>query len=185
VDTDVQIRPARAGDEPAIAAIYNRGIAERESTFETQPRAPEDVAAWLGDGGLPHLVAVRGDEVVGFARVTPYADRCVYSGVGEYGIYLAPHARGHGVGTRLLGALAVAAERNGLYKLTSKLFPENAASRALARRCGFREVGVHRRHGRLDGAWRDVVVVELLLGEAADRTMSPSPGGGTGQTRSA
>jgi L-amino acid N-acyltransferase YncA len=162
-----RIRPAQRADVPAIARIYNLGIAGRQATFETRPRSPEEVAAWLEDG-LPTLVAERDGTVAGFARLTAYSDRCVYEGVGEYGIYIDADARGAGVGTALLEALAGAAEAAGYYKLTSKLFTSNRASLALARRCGFREVGIHRRHGRLDGEWRDVLVVERLLGEAAD-----------------
>jgi L-amino acid N-acyltransferase YncA len=80
---------------------------------------------------------------------------------------VARRARGDGVGRELLQALATEAEHRGYHKLLSRIFPENAASLALARACGFREVGVHRKHGKLDGAWKDTVVVERLLGEAA------------------
>lgn len=160
------IRPAAAADVPAITRIYNDGIAGRQATFETRPRTRADVAAWIG-GREPILVAERAGAVVGFARVSPYSDRDVYAGVGEYGIYLDPAARAAGLGTRLLEALAGAAEAAGYHKLTSKLFTSNGASLALARRCGFREVGIHRNHARLDGEWRDVIVVERLLGDAA------------------
>lgn len=160
------IRPAAAADVPAITHIYNDGIAGRQATFETRLRTRADVAAWIG-GREPILVAERAGAVVGFARVSPYSDRDVYAGVGEYGIYLDPAARAAGLGTRLLEALAGAAEAAGYHKLTSKLFTSNGASLALARRCGFREVGIHRNHARLDGEWRDVIVVERLLGDAA------------------
>ena len=162
----MRIRPARQGDEAAVAAAYNEGIADRQATFETAPRTPEDAEPWL-EGALPYLVAERDGEVIAFARVTPYADRCAYAGVGEYGIYVARAARGAGAGAELLEALCAESERAGLHKLIGKLFPENEASRALARRCGFHEVGLHRRHAQLDGVWRDVLVVERLLGEAA------------------
>ena len=166
---EVEIRPARSPDAAAIAAIYNEGIAGRQATFETRHRSPEDVAGWL-DGRLPLLVAVAdGGAVIGFARVTPYSDRCVYDGVGEHGVYVAEEARGRGVGQRLLEALADAAEAAGLYKLTSRIFTTNAASVAAHRAAGFDVVGVQRRHGRLDGEWKDCVVVERLLGEAAER----------------
>jgi L-amino acid N-acyltransferase YncA len=117
---------------------------------------------------LPFLVAEDASgQVIGFARVTPYSDRCVYSGVGEHGVYVGREARGQGLGRALLEALAAEAERQGLYKLTSRVFTTNAASRAAHRAAGFVEVGVQRRHGRLDGEWKDCVVVERLLGEAA------------------
>jgi L-amino acid N-acyltransferase YncA len=159
------IRPAAAGDLEAVAAIYNEGIDERVATFETRRRSPAEVAAWL-DEELPFVVAVDGD-VVGFARVSPYSDRCVYSGVGEHGVYVARAARGSGLGRRLLVALCEAAEAAGLYKLTSRIFSDNAASRAAHLAAGFEEVGIQRRHGQLDGEWKDCVLVERLLGEAA------------------
>jgi L-amino acid N-acyltransferase YncA len=161
------IRPAQAGDAEAVAAIYNHGIAERQATFETRARRLHDVAAWL-DEGRPFLVATDDDgEVLGFARVSPYSVRKAYAGVGEHGVYVAPEARGRGVGKALLEALAEAAEAAGYHKLTSRVFTTNAASLALHRSAGFTEVGIQRRHGRLDGEWKDTVLVERLLGEAA------------------
>jgi L-amino acid N-acyltransferase YncA len=161
------IRPAEPGDAEAVAAIYNRGIAERQATFETRARRLHDVAAWL-DEGRPFLVATGDDgTVLGFARVSPYSVRKAYAGVGEHGVYVAVEARGRGVGKALLEALAEAAEAAGYHKLTSRVFTTNAASLALHRSAGFTEVGIQRRHGRLDGEWKDTVLVERLLGEAA------------------
>jgi phosphinothricin acetyltransferase len=164
----VHVRAARPADVPAITAIYNRGIAEREATFETRPRGPEEVAAWLQEG-RPLLVAEAGDgTVLGFARVSAYSGRDAYRGVGEHGVYVDPGARGDGLGRRLLEALAVEAAARGYHKLTSRILASNAASRAVHRAAGFTEVGVQRRHARLDGEWRDCVLVERLLGEAAE-----------------
>jgi L-amino acid N-acyltransferase YncA len=164
----VTIRGARHDDAAAVTAIYNAGIAERQATFETRPREPPEIVAWF-EHGLPFLVAQDGDgRVVGFARVTPYSDRPFYAGVGEHTVYVDGAARGHGLGRRLLDALAAESERRGLYKLTSRIFTTNAASRAVHRAAGFEEVGVKRRHGRLDGEWKDCVLVERLLGEAAE-----------------
>jgi L-amino acid N-acyltransferase YncA len=164
--SDLYIRPAAADDAAAVVAIYNEGIAGRLATFETRPREPAEVEEWLAEG-LPFVVAVAGDEIVGFGRVSPYSDRCVYQGVGEHAVYVARSAQGGGVGRRLLEALCEEAERAGLYKLTSRIFTDNAASLAVHRAAGFHEVGVQRRHGRLDGDWKDCVLVERLLGEAA------------------
>ncbi len=161
----MSIRPATEADAGAITAIYNEGIADRVATFETRPREVHEVAAWLSDG-LPLLVAEEDGAVLGFARVSSYSDRCVYAGVGEHGVYVARAARGRGVGRRLLEALAAASEQAGYYKLTSRVFADNAASRAVHLAAGFTEVGVQRRHGRLDGEWKDCVLVERLLGEA-------------------
>src|SRR5437762_600654 len=131
---------ASSDSAPAVAAIYNQGIADRDATFETEPRRPGDLQADL------LLVAERDGRVVGWAAVAAYSDRCVYAGVGEYTIYVDRAARGAGLGRDLLEALAGAARDAGYYKLVGKLFTTNAASIALARRCGFREVGVHERH---------------------------------------
>jgi len=163
---DFSIRPATVDDAAAVAAIYNEGIEDRLATFETRPRGAGEIARWLDDE-LPFIVAAAGEEVVGFARVSPYSDRCVYEGVGEHGVYVARSARGGGLGRRLLEALCDEAERAGLYKLTSRVFTDNTASRAVHVAAGFEEVGVHRRLGRLDGRWKDCVLVERLLGDAA------------------
>jgi L-amino acid N-acyltransferase YncA len=165
--TGMHTREAVAADAPAVAVIYNEGIEGRDATFETRLRTPADVEEWLSPD-YPLLVAEVGEEVAGWARLAPYSDRPVYRGVAECSVYVTAARRGQGVGTRLLGALAEDAERRGFHKLLGKLFPGNAASVALVRRSGFREVGVHRCHARLDGEWRDVVLVELLLGEAAE-----------------
>jgi L-amino acid N-acyltransferase YncA len=162
-----RLRAAEPADLAAVALIYNEGIAGREATFETRPREAEDLRGWL-DGDLPFLVAVDDDGgVVGFANVVPVSDRCVYDGVGEHGVYVASSARGLGLGRALLDAVAADAERRGLYKLMARIFTTNTASRAVHRAAGFTEVGVQRRHGRLDGEWRDCVLVERLLGEGA------------------
>jgi L-amino acid N-acyltransferase YncA len=165
------LRPAGPADLDAVCAIYNQGIAEREATFETRPREPEELAVWL-DPSMPFLVAENGaGRVVGFARIGPYSDRDAYAGVGEHAVYVELAARGRGIGVALLEELCAAAERAGFYKLTSRVFTTNAASLAVHRAAGFEEIGVQRRHGRLDGEWKDCVVVERLLGEA--RICSP------------
>ena len=115
------------------------------------------------------LVAERPEGVVGWASVGPYDDSHeYYSGVGEATLYVDRVARREGIGTALLEALADEAERHAYYKLIGKIFTSNEPSIALVKSCGWREVGVHRRHGRLDGEWRDVVVVERLLGAASE-----------------
>jgi phosphinothricin acetyltransferase len=162
----MQIRPAEPADAGRVATIYNEGILEG-ATFETRLRDGDDVIAWL-QGDLPVVVAVVGGEVVGFAKVGSYSERDVYRGVGEHAVYVTRAARGQGVGRALLEALADAAERTGLYKLTSRILPTNAASLAVHRAAGFEVVGIQRRHGKVDGVWHDCVLVERLLGEAAD-----------------
>lgn len=162
----ITIRPATDADLDAVVAAYNAGISERIATLETRLRTPADVAGWLNDG-RPFLVVEREGRVLGWARAGFYSDRCVYEGVGEHAVYVHPHGRGEGLGRRLLGALCEESERRGLYKLTSRIFTDNRPSRAAHLAAGFREVGVQQRHGRLDGEWKDCVLVERLLGEAA------------------
>jgi L-amino acid N-acyltransferase YncA len=138
------------------------------ATFQTDTRHPAEIAAQITDQALV-LVAEWPRGVVGWASVGPYDDsHDYYSGIGEATLYVDRDARRGGVGAALLEALAAEAERHGYYKLIGKIFTSNEPSIALVKSCGWREVGVHRRHGRLDGEWRDVLVVERLLGEARD-----------------
>jgi L-amino acid N-acyltransferase YncA len=160
-------RPAAAADADAIARIYNEGIASREATFETRPRSRADVLAWL-DGRHPVVVVARGDAVVAFAATSVYSDRDVYRGVAECSVYADAHHRREGAGRSAMDALIAAAADAGFWKLVSRVFPENRASRGLLAKVGFREVGTYRRHARLDGEWRDVVIVERLLGDARE-----------------
>jgi L-amino acid N-acyltransferase YncA len=159
-------RPAAARDAAAIARIYNQGIEDRVATFETESRSTEQVAEILRERAQTHPAVVAADEaggVIGFAWTAPYSGRPCYAGVAEFSVYVAREARATGIGRLLLDALAEACRARAMWKLTSRVFPENAASRRLCAAVGFREVGVHHRHAQLDGEWRDVVVVERLL----------------------
>ena len=162
-------RLAGLADSAAIAAIYNQGIATRLATFETAPRTPEQIAAQLAEKGarFPTIVVECAGRVLGFAGAGPYRSRPCYEGIAEHSVYVDAAARGTGVGRAALAALIETYEALGFWKLASRIFPENAASLALHDRAGFRVVGVYRRHAKLDGAWRDCVIVERLLGEAA------------------
>ena len=157
------VRPAREADAEAIAAIHNQGIAERTATFETRPTDPGRVAELITHWVLC-LVHEGAAGVDGFAKVGSYDDRShYYEGVGEATIFVERGARGRGVGRALLSALADAAAERGFHKLVAKVIAENEASLRLFRSSGLRVVGTHRRHGQLDGEWRDVVVVERSL----------------------
>ena len=155
-------RAAKPGDAEDIARIYNEGIEERIATFETSPRAGGDVRGWF-DGGHPIVVVEEGGAVVSFANTSAYSSRQCYAGVAEFSVYTAREARGLGAGALAMEALISAAEQAGFWKLTSRVFIENGPSRKLLLSLGFREVGVHEKHARLDGVWRDVVVVERLI----------------------
>lgn len=163
------VRAARREDAAAIARIYNQGIADRVATFETEPRTAEDIEARLESAGrrYPTIVIERHGEVVAWAGASEYRPRACYAGVAEFSVYVDQDHRGTGAGRAALAELIRVCEARGFWKLVSRVFPENAASRGLCRALGFREVGLYRRHARLDGRWRDVVIVEKLLGEAA------------------
>ena len=164
----VTVRPATGDDVAAITEIYNEGIRGRTATFETRERTPNEVRGWLGDPRHPVLVAESEGRVVGWVAASTYRARECYAGIAEFSVYVAGDARGRRVGDALLAAFLPACEAAGLWKVLSRIFPENEASRRLCARHGFREVGTYARHGRLDGVWRDVVIVERLLGNEAE-----------------
>jgi phosphinothricin acetyltransferase len=155
-------RAATPADAAAIAAIYNQGIADRVATFETRPRSEEDIRAWF-DGTHPSVVVEKAGQMLAFASTSIYRPRECYAGIAEFSVYVAREARGRGAGRLAMQALIAAAEAAGFWKLVSRVFVENAASLHLLRTLGFREVGIYEKHARLDGVWRDVVIVELLL----------------------
>ena len=160
-------RLAGPADAEAIARIYNQGIAERIATFETEPRTTAQIAAQLADKGdrFPTVVVERDGQVVAWASAGAYRSRPAYAGVAEHSVYVDRAARGSGAGRVALEALFRAYAERGFWKLVSRIFPENTASIALHERTGFRIVGVYQRHGKLEGQWRDCVIVEKLLGE--------------------
>ncbi len=155
-------RTASVDDAARIALIYNQGIEDRIATFETRLRTAEDVRAWF-DGIHPIVVVEDNGQVIAFASTSTYRPRPCYAGVAEFSVYTAREARGRGAGRAAMHALIGAAEAAGFWKLVSRVFPENTASRALLRSIGFREVGTYEKHGQLDGVWRDVVIVERLI----------------------
>jgi L-amino acid N-acyltransferase YncA len=158
VATQVGIRPFRPDDWAAVRAIYAEGIATGNATFETEPPPFE---RW--DAAHPEdyrLVATRADVVVGWIALSPVSDRCAYAGVGEHSVYVAEHARGSGVGRRLIESLIARADAGGIWTIQTGIFPENVASVQLHLQCGFRVVGTRERLGQLNGQWRDVLLLE-------------------------
>lgn len=168
--TNLTTRVATVADAAAIVRIHNHGIAERIATFQTTFRTAEQVAEQVAHQGehVPTIVVERGREVVAWASIGPYRAHDWYAGIGEHSVYVDPRHRGVGAGRVALDALCVACAERGYWKLVSRVFPENVASLALHERAGFRVVGVYRRHGRLDGEWRDCVIIEKLLGIAGE-----------------
>jgi phosphinothricin acetyltransferase len=160
-------RIAEYGDCDAIAEIYNQGIDDRIATFETRHRKAEDIEKWL-DSRYPVVVVTRDDEVIAFASTSIYRPRDCYDGVADFSVYVRRDVRGTGAGKIAMANLIQAAEDAGFWKLVSRVFPENKASLGLLAAMGFRDVGIYRKHARLEDKWQDVVIVEKLLGPASE-----------------
>ena len=158
----MQIRSATPNDAAAIANIYNQGIEDRVATFETRLRSVEDIQAWFD--GIHNVLVVENDsEIIAFASTSAYSARECYAGIAECSANVKRDKRGRGAGRLALESLIRAAEETGFWKLVSRVFVDNKASRALISSLGFREVGMYEKHAKLDGVWRDVIIVELLI----------------------
>jgi len=146
------------GDWDDVARIYAEGIATRLAAFETEVPSWQ---AWDGAHLAEHRLMAREDgRAAGWAALAPVSSRCVYAGVAEVSVYVAAAARGHGVGSALLSALVASSEVGGVWTLEAGILPENEASVRMHERCGFRVVGRRERLGRMDGEWRDVLLLE-------------------------
>ena len=156
------VRAASLEDAAAIAHIYNQGIEDRVATFETSMRTKEDVESWF-DTIYPVVVVEDEGDVIAFGSTSSYSHRICYAGIAECSVYVRREKRGCGAGRMALDGLISAAEGAGFWKLVSRVFVENTASRKLIGSSGFREIGVHEKHAKLDGVWRDVIVVERLI----------------------
>lgn len=155
---DFFIEQMSPSDWEYVQAIYLEGIETGNATFATEAPSWD---AW-NDAHLNfcRLVARSGQSLLGWAALSRVSSRQVYSGVAEVSVYVAASARGEGLGRMLLMRLIEEAERQGVWTLQAGIFPENAASIALHKSCGFREVGRRERPGKLNGVWRDVVLLE-------------------------
>ncbi len=169
VSASPAIRPASARDAGAIGAIYDQAIATGVATFATGPHAANERVAWLEARGPRAPVWVLDDEgtVRGWSALAPFSHRPWYHGVAEYTVYMAASAMGRGLGGRMLDALIAEAPGLGYWKLVGMIVEGNAGGLALATSRGFRSVGTHLAHGRVDGQWRDVTVLELNIEAAA------------------
>ena len=147
----INIRPAKPKDAAAIVEIYNQGIRARVATFQTQERTVDDIQSWFNDPKYPLLVAALEDSAVGWIHASAYrpAASTWYAGIAEYSVYVSSSAHGRGVGLALMLEFFKACEVAGIWKLVSRIFPENTASLALCAKTGFREVGVYQRHAML------------------------------------
>lgn len=158
----MRVRLASVADAAAIVAIYNQGIEDRVGTFETEPRTAALVQTWF-DGQHPIVVVEQEGDIIAYASSSSYRPKRWYAGIVEHSVYVRRDWRGRGVGHLALSRLIQECEQAGFWKLVSRIFVENAASRALHLAVGFREVGVYEKHGQLEGIWHDVVIVEYVI----------------------
>lgn len=157
-------RPATPDDAAEIARIYNQGIEERTATFETELRDADYFLTRLAQPDAPPLVvAEESGGVVGWAGLSRHSDRECYAGIGEASMYIDRDARGRHVGLNLAMALREEAVRQGYWKIVGLLMADNAPSIAFVEATGARVVGTFRNHGKLEGSWHDVVIIEVLL----------------------
>ena len=154
------IRPMTRADATQVLAIYQAGLDGGEASFETRAPAWEVFEAQLLPSHRHVAAEVTSGQVLGWVAASAVSDRCVYQGVVEHSVYVAPTARGRGVGAALLHTLIRSTEAAGIWTIQSGIFPENAASLRLHERAGFRVVGIRERLGRHHGRWRDVVLLE-------------------------
>jgi L-amino acid N-acyltransferase YncA len=159
------IRLAKQYDLSDILRIYNQGIEDRIATLETETKDMDYMQNWFTQREARYavLVALQGDQVIGWASINPYNKRRAYYGVGELSIYIDRDHRGQGVGKQLLRELERIGRENGFHKFVLFTFPFNALGQRLYRNSGYREVGVFRNQGRLDGEFVDVMAMEKLL----------------------
>lgn len=159
------IRRASEGDIEAIMAIYNQGIADRVATLEEEPKSRDEIDHWWAehDENYAVLVAIETGSVVGWASLNRFSARCAHAQIADVSVYIEREFRGRGVGFALLRELAREAERGGFRKLVLHALERNEHGKRLYRKAGFREVGVFREHGRIDGRYVDVVAMERLL----------------------
>jgi L-amino acid N-acyltransferase YncA len=163
----LRIRPARVEDAKEIARIYNQGVQDRAATFDDAYVTPEERYLWLvaRPEKFPVLIAEVKHTMMGWASLTPYSPRHCYDGIAELSIYIERSLRGHGVAQQLMKALEDAAREKGFYKLIGRVIADNQPARKLCQLMGWREVGVHERHGKLGSEWHDLALVEFLFPE--------------------
>ncbi|MEA2446338.1 MAG: hypothetical protein QOJ12_3634 [Thermoleophilales bacterium] len=154
----IEIRNLTADDWDAVRSIYLDGITTGQATFETQ--APSWADWNCAHMPAPRLVATAEGRVLGWAALSPVSSRAAYAGVAEISVYVATDVRGKRVGRALLCALVAESEKNAIWTLQASIFPENIASIAIHKACGFGVVGRRERIGKINGVWRDTVLME-------------------------
>lgn len=162
---DVAVRLARPDDSEIIREIYNVEVETSTVTLDIVPRSSEDQRRWLLDRSGAHAVVVAeiGDDVVGFASLSPWRDRPGYRTTVEDSVYVARSHQGRGVGRALLGEILGVARAHGFHAVMARIAAGHQASLLLHAAYGFRSIGVEREVGRKFGRWIDIEVLQLLL----------------------
>ena len=154
----IRLDAMKPSDWEAVKEIYEEGIVTGNATFQQSAPAREE---W-NNSHLQHsrIVAKEDNNILGWAALTPVSGRCVYAGVAEVSVYVTDKARGKGLGKQLLQKLIEESEANGIWTLQAGIFPENRASIKIHEACGFRILGTRERIGKMNGAWRDTILME-------------------------
>jgi L-amino acid N-acyltransferase len=161
----VTVRKATLSDLEAITAIYNDAILKTTSTFDTTPKTHEEQVQWFKahDDRYPVLVAEQNGEVVGWASLSRWSDRCAYADTGEVSFYVRDDLRGKGIGKQIFSELVRAGKENGLHTLVSRIADESAASIYLHEKQGFFHIGTMKEVGRKFGRPIDVHLMQKML----------------------
>lgn len=162
---DLVLRTAVPADLPAIAAIYSHAIANTTATFDTREKSAVDMEEWMFEHGQRHpvLVAEQAGQVVGWACLSPWSDRCAYADTAENSVYVAEFARGRGVGKALLAELIQRARQSHLHTIIARLADGNPASERLHESAGFKRIGTMSQVGRKFGKMIDVHMYQLMV----------------------
>jgi L-amino acid N-acyltransferase YncA len=165
MNKSISVRHASSDDLEAIRRIYNEGIEDRIATLDREPKSREEIERWWSahDERYAVLVAIESNDVVGWASLNLFSQRCAHANIADLSVYVGRRHRGRGVGYALLTALGQEAADNGFHKIVLHALDSNASGKRLYRKSGFREVGVFKEHGSLDGRYVDVVSFERLL----------------------
>jgi L-amino acid N-acyltransferase YncA len=155
---NITFRPMTADDWTYVAEIYGQGIETGNATFQ------QEIPTW-NDWNNAHIkpcriVALIENEIVGWAALTAVSGRCVYAGVAEVSVYVSNKHRGQKIGTKLLDQLIIESENEKLWTLQAGVFPENIASLKIHEQLGFRKIGHRERIGKMNGVWRDTILLE-------------------------
>lgn len=165
MNTEYKIRPAETKDIEVILLIYNQGIEDKIATLEEEQKDFEYMRTWFDNhvGRFSVLIAEKDDEVVGWVSLSPYSSRCAYAGVAELSIYIRRDQRGKGVGTFLIKEIEQVAIQNSFDKIVLFTFPFNLLGQGLYKKNGYREVGVFKNQGKLNGKFVDVMIMEKVF----------------------